>query len=236
MSDICWSNSSESHKHNWRTWNELLDTAERLSGRGPLLDVGCGTGQFLAFARSRGWTQLTGLEVISEIAEVAKQFSQATVHTTDIFHATLTPGSFSAVMIWDLLEHVGDVGAVLREAFRLLKPGGVILIGTVHFQGLSMRVFREWAFTVNPPEHLTFFTKKGLSAALGKAGFEVKKVWSYILYLKEWSRMASPEYKRLRLGLTSSAVFLTVMEVGNVLLKWTHLGDELVAVAQKSAS
>ena len=69
----CWSREEVHYRHYEAIWSEALARIEENSGRGPLLDVGCGGGQFLAFARARGWRELEGVEPSPEAAERARQ-------------------------------------------------------------------------------------------------------------------------------------------------------------------
>jgi hypothetical protein len=132
---------------------------------------------------------------------------------------------------------------VLERIFSLLKPGGIVIIGTVNQQGISMRFFKEKSLTVMPPEHLTFFTSKGMRQALRHQNFTGIMCWSCMIYLREWTRFLSrstsnntgdiKEYANVRSTLTDSSLFLQLIRVTNVGLKITNLGDELVATAQK---
>ncbi len=245
LSSTCWSGSTDSHRHDHRTWQHLLRVTEELAGRGPLLDMACGTGQFLALARELGWTDLTGIEVVPEAARAAANLTGAKVLISDINEVPLSSQSFNAVVLWDIIEHVSDVHLVLREARRLLRPAGVLLMGSVNRHGLSLRLLGPKALTVAPPEHLTFPTRKGVAKAMAPAGFDLVQCWSNMIFLREWTRFlpvgggsekSDASYSQCRSTLTSSRSFRATMTIINVLLKRTNLGDELVVVAQKPLS
>jgi SAM-dependent methyltransferase len=234
ISRVCWSGNAGSHRHWHRTWRRLLANAEAQSGQGPLLDVACGTGQFLAFAREQGWRELTGVDLLPEAAASAKKLAGAEIHVCDLAETNLPADRFAAVFLWDIIEHLGDVRGVLKEVHRLLRPGGSAVVGTVNRDGLSLRAFRERALTVSPPEHLTFFTSEGLSNAMTAAGLELEQAWSETIYLREWARQSDAErYPEWRSKLMGGRSFRAAMWVGNLALRLTHLGDELIAVARK---
>lgn len=241
LSQVCWTTSTQSHKHVWPVWQQALDTIEALSGRGPLLDVGCGTGPFLTFAEEHGWDNLTGIEMVPSVADTARKNSTAQIHTTDLLNAALPANSYVGIILWDIVEHLNNIRVVLAEAHRLLRNGGVIFIGTVHRQGLSMRLLQEKALTVNPPEHLVFFTQAGMGRVLELAGFDVKHQWSFSIYLREWLRFfyrfqrQTPAVESNNTGsnVSGSSPFTGMMALANCFLKTTNLGDEPVAIGQK---
>ena len=234
LSSVCWSEDSDSHRHWQDTWRRLLSEVERRSGRGPLLDLGCGTGQFLAFAHEQGWRELTGVELVPEAAAIAQKRVGAEIHVSDLTETSLEGEHFAVVFLWDIIEHIGDVGAFLREVHRLLRPGGLAVIGTVNRHGVSLRVLRERALTVSPPEHLTFFTRAGLSEAVAAAGLELTRCWSATIYLREWTRRADIDhYTEWRSRLTGGSLFRCAMTIANLALRLTNLGDELIAIARK---
>ncbi|MEA5536084.1 class I SAM-dependent methyltransferase [Crocosphaera sp. XPORK-15E] len=243
LSQVCWTDVAESHKHVWDVWKEGLEYIEKQAGRGPLLDIGCGTGQFLVFAKQHGWTELKGIELNQRVAKIAGELSGGVIYTSELLKTSLPSASFSGIVLWDTIEHLNDIESALKEVFRLLKPGGVVLIGTVNRSGVSVRLLNKNALTVNPPEHLIFFTQKGMAQALKLAGFEVCKIWSFSIYLREWLNYFSkikPSQKTeddndtdYRSKVNDSTAFLMLMKIANAFLKVTNLGDELVAIGQK---
>lgn len=243
LSQSCW---QESHKHSWDLWKNTLKIAQNRAGFGKLLDIGCGTGEFLHFAQKLGWSEVEGIEVIPKIAEYANQLTGATIYTSDFLEAPLQSNSYSVITLWDVIEHLSDIPNVLNRIFNLLKPGGAVILGTVNQDGISMRFFKEKSLTVMPPEHLTFFTHKGMRQALKSHQFSDIICWSSMIYLREWLRFlpeSQPnekknikEYANVRSQLTDSQQFLMLIRVVNQLLKLTNLGDELVSIAQKTRS
>jgi ubiquinone/menaquinone biosynthesis C-methylase UbiE len=87
--------------------------------------------------------------------------------------AELDPGSYDAVTMWDVIEHLLDPMADLREISRLLKPGGVLCIHTIDIESLFARLMgKRWPWLVEM--HLFFFTPRTLSAMVEKAGLQVE--------------------------------------------------------------
>ena len=236
ISNVCWSEDGSSHRH-WRdTWRAILKDVETRAGRGPLLDLGCGTGQFLAFAHDEGWDELAGIELVPEAAARARERvpEPTAIHEGDLTEIALPANHFSVAFLWDVIEHAADVGALLSSVHGLLRPGGIAVFGTVHRSGVSLRARGERALTVSPPEHLTFFTRAGMSEAVTSVGFELVRCWSETIYLREWTRtQADAEYTAWRSGATSGPLFRAAMKLANAGLRLANLGDELIAVARR---
>ncbi len=241
LSQSCW---QESHKHSWNLWKQTLQMARSRAGLGRLLDVGCGSGEFLSFAQKMGWSDVEGIEVVPEIAEIAGQITGAKIYTTDFLQTPLAENSYAVITLWDVIEHLSNVPMVFERVSSLLKPGGIVIMGTVNQQGISMRFFKGDSLTVMPPEHLTFFTSKGMRRALRRQHFININCWSCMIYLREWTRFfARPpsnktgdikEYANVRSSLTDSFLFVQLIRIANICLKMVNLGDELVVTAQKS--
>lgn len=136
-----------------------------------LLDFGCGSGRFLVGARAHGW-QTTGMEV-SVVAKRAAAETGVPVIQGTLPHADLEAGSFDVITMRHSLEHVHEPLETLRQAYRLLAPGGKILVVVPNIGGLPFRWFgRAWV-GLDLPRHLTHFTPRTLRRMLACAGFEV---------------------------------------------------------------
>jgi 2-polyprenyl-3-methyl-5-hydroxy-6-metoxy-1,4-benzoquinol methylase len=234
--------------HKVQLWRRLLDYVERTSGRGPLLDLGCGGGQFLQFADSRGWTDAGGVEPSPRAVAIARSAVSAPIHEGAWQEVSFQPNTFAAVALLDVLEHDTDPHGLLEHSFNVLRPGGSLIITVPNIQGLSIRCFGREACVVIPPEHLSYFTAKSLRLMLLEAGFMPPRTFTCDLYLKEWLRF----FTRVRKGrhFTSGTgdgrerylkwhhrftrgTALRGIAALNVVIAVLGCGDQLVAVARK---
>ena len=112
------------------TANWLLDLVERRRAPGRLLEIGCGHGLLLDEARRRGW-EVTGLELSEESAEHARDVLGLDVRE-EPFEAlgAEEAGSWDAVLLIDVLEHLDDPRQALERCQELLAPGGVLCVVT----------------------------------------------------------------------------------------------------------
>lgn len=163
-----------------RIWRCRLAEVERVKQPpGELLDVGCGTGDFLACARARGW-RVHGTEIS---AHACRETSARgiTVHCGELWEAGLGAESMDVVTCWHVLEHVREPKRVVREIYRVLKPDGVFVVATPNaddhlFRAVYRLVRGRPASFYEPGErelHLFHFAPRTLRALLESAGFQL---------------------------------------------------------------
>ncbi len=241
-SSQCWEREEDDYRHYEPIWDEALRQIEKTSGRGPLLDVGCGGGQFLAFARSRGWDQLEGIEYAPGAALRAGERSGAQVHSVDFLASGLEATRYAAVTMWNVIEHAPDPRAFVAEVHRLLRASGTYVADCPNRYGVTMRVIGKEAYVVMPPEHLTYFCHRSLRHLLEGAGLEVQRLASNTIYINDWVRfLGKPkeeeEARETHLAwyarVTGSSLALGLIGLANVALNAARLGDQMLIAARK---
>ena len=127
------------------------------SGTGRLLDIGCGTGDFLSVAKSVGW-QTVGFEPNDKARNLAlSKGVELVAETTD-----LPDASFDVITMWHVLEHVPDVEAQIKELRRLVKPGGTIVIAVPNFKSVDAKYYGKFWAAYDVPRHLWHFSKTAI--------------------------------------------------------------------------
>lgn len=154
-------------------WNRRLKIVEKeMTPPGRLLDVGCGTGEFLCLAREHGW-DVVGTE-FSRYACEAGARRGLLISQGEIWDAKLPPDSFDMVTSWHSLEHVRDPLKVVQEIYRVLRPGGRLCVATPNvndfifqFAYLMARGHRSPLYEHHEREiHLFHFSKESLPRLL----------------------------------------------------------------------
>ncbi len=149
-----------------------LQKIERLSNKGRMLDAGCGRGLMLAIARDRGW-EVVGLEFNAETAAPARDEFGLHVKTGRLSDLGFEKCSFDVITFWHSLEHLEDAVDVVREAAKLLKPGGLLLISAPNFESLQSRMSGPDWFHLDIPFHMYHFSASNIKRLLRSTGLEV---------------------------------------------------------------
>ncbi|MBD2769818.1 class I SAM-dependent methyltransferase [Hymenobacter sp. BT664] len=173
--------------------------------RGQLLDYGCGTGHFLAAAKSAGW-QVTGLEPNVRAREEASQRLKQPIGQQEL--ASLQPGTFDAITLWHVLEHVHTLNETLAQLKALLKPDGVMLIAVPNVESLDAQHYRELWAAYDVPRHLYHFAPKTMAQLLKKHKLTIRETLPMPLDAYYVS-MLSEKHKAERAG-----GILTVLKAG----------------------
>ena len=145
--------------------------APRRPGR--LLDVGCGTGEFLAHARASGW-DVAGVEPEARAAAHADAKGLAVVRSDDL--AAVDGARFDAVTLWQALEHMYAPGAQLAHVRRLLAPNGCVVIAVPNHACTDASAYGADWYAYDVPRHLWHFTAATLGRLLDAQGFAVAGV------------------------------------------------------------
>ncbi|AWM39339.1 putative S-adenosylmethionine-dependent methyltransferase/MSMEI_2290 [Gemmata obscuriglobus] len=157
-------------------------------GPGRLLDFGCGTGGFLKTMADRGWA-VTGLDSCPGVIDAVRTGYGLPALVGSLPHPDLAPGSFDVVTMWHSLEHIHRPLELLREAFKLLIPGGKLVVATPNIESAPYRLFGPAWFGLDLPRHLTHFAPGTLTAMLQAAGFRAAPVRQF--RHSDWLRMSA---------------------------------------------
>jgi 2-polyprenyl-3-methyl-5-hydroxy-6-metoxy-1,4-benzoquinol methylase len=134
-----------------------------------LLDIGCGNGAFLHFARERGWI-VEGIDFDSKAVETARSLG-IQVEQGGVEKYGALSEQFDYITLSHVIEHVHDPAALLAACKRLLKPGGALWLETPNISSLGHKIFGAAWRGLEPPRHLYLFSEKSISSCLKNAGF-----------------------------------------------------------------
>jgi 2-polyprenyl-6-hydroxyphenyl methylase/3-demethylubiquinone-9 3-methyltransferase len=169
---------SASHEYLYPAVSRFL---KDLPAGSTVLDAGCGNGTFLALFQDRGW-RLHG----SDYSPAGLGFARQSFPDIDFFLADAqsayadflsSRGPVDAVISTEVIEHLYDPHAFLRNCYSLLKPGGTLVITTPYhgyFKNILLAVSGKTEFhydALRVHGHIKFFSRKTLQKALTDAGF-----------------------------------------------------------------
>jgi 2-polyprenyl-3-methyl-5-hydroxy-6-metoxy-1,4-benzoquinol methylase len=151
--------------------SEVLSRIERHEWRGRLLDIGCGLGFFVETAAQHGW-DAWGVDLNRSAVAWAQEHVHPQVGHGTVADLGFDDGAFDCVTMFDVVEHLADPRAELEEVWRVLRPGGLLVLVTPDAGALVSRLLGpHWLEMKRAPEHLQFFSVEGLARMLGLSGF-----------------------------------------------------------------
>lgn len=154
-------------------FDRILARLERHVEPGELLDVGAGPGLMVAAAERRGW-RASGVDLNPWAARYAGERLGVEVSPGTLGAAALERSRLDAVTMLDLLEHEHDPGAMVAEAARVTRPGGLLAVLTPDAAApLSRLLGRRWPEVMRAPGHLVLFSVAGLSRLIERHGYEL---------------------------------------------------------------
>jgi SAM-dependent methyltransferase len=153
-----------------RYQEEKLQKVQAHSQGGRLLDVGCADGLFLHLARQAGW-EVRGVEMAEGSATYAQESYKLDVFTGELRAAKFPDQHFDVVTFWHVLEHLHDPLGELREAHRILKPDGLLVVDVPNIASWQAKLFGANWRALDVPRHIYHFSPDSLKALLAQAGF-----------------------------------------------------------------
>ncbi|HET7834017.1 MAG TPA: class I SAM-dependent methyltransferase [Gallionella sp.] len=209
-----------SERSQLRRARKFLDQISKLLGRAPgqigLLDVGCSAGAFLHSAVRLGY-QAQGVEPAPKAAATA-QAAGLNVHQGLLHEAAYADGQFDAVTLLEVIEHLQYPGELLQECRRILRPGGIMMIGTGNAASWSMSAMGEkWEYLdiAKHGGHVSFFTPDSLATLARHNGFSVAAVRTRGVRFCEKGDCSKPVYRLAKIGGELLNVFAAGLNKGH---------------------
>jgi 2-polyprenyl-3-methyl-5-hydroxy-6-metoxy-1,4-benzoquinol methylase len=198
-----------------------------------LLEIGCGSGDFLVEARDRGYV-VRGLEFSGHAVSVANaRLGSEAVIQGDIETAGFRESAFDIIVFSDVLEHVRNPKSFLSSVYRSLRPGGLVFIVTPSTDSWSRALMgRNWMeYKI---EHLFYFNRRSLKHILTLTRFEDvefhrnAKVLSFEYVRAHFRRFRAPVWT----SMVEGAGLVLPRRVASLKIKLAPSG--IIATARKS--
>ena len=178
-------------KHTLSTKLKLVKSETGLT-RGNILDIGCGTGAFLNTMKTAGWG-ITGLEPDENArAKANATYQLNAMPAAELFN--LPAGSFNAITMWHVLEHVHQLHEYVNQLRHLLSEKGKIFIAVPNYTSYDAAHYKEHWAAYDVPRHLYHFSPQSMKALMNAHGLQVikmKPMWFDSFYVS----MLSEQYK-----------------------------------------
>lgn len=141
--------------------------------RDNLLDVGCGTGFFLARCKKQGWN-VTGVEQSATARKKAEELINAPIYSS-IYNPAVTEKTFDVITLWHVFEHLFDINKSFEQLKSMLNPHGVLVIALPNLLSKDAKTYgNSWA-AFDVPRHLSHFSPLSIRLLAEKHSMTVKK-------------------------------------------------------------
>ena len=177
------------------------------SQKGSLLDIGVGTGDFLATAKKAGW-QTTGIEPNEKAKAIAISKGVSFAENLE----SIQSHSFDVITMWHVLEHVPDVENQIKELKRLVKPNGTLIIAVPNYKSFDANYYGAFWAAYDVPRHLLHFSKTAIEKLFAKENIKLIKILPmvfdsfYVSLLSEKYKNGKMNFmKAFYIGLKSNA-------------------------------
>lgn len=144
-----------------------LQTNSRLK----VLDIGCGTGDFLKYAKDSGML-VQGIEPDESARNLCEQKGIA---VSKSLHE-ITEGEFNVITLWHVLEHVKDPNVYFEFFKEKLAVNGTLLIAVPNFRSYDAQYYKEYWAAWDVPRHLWHFSKKTMKKLGTEHGFDLMHI------------------------------------------------------------
>ena len=198
------------------------------SNKRRLLDVGCSYGLFMEAASHSGWN-VSGIELSKTQSKVAQK-KYAHVYDKPIEQCQFSDGFFDVITGFDVIEHLSSPSKFLREAQRILKPGGFLVMCTPNIESYPARLMgRLWINYLRM--HFYYFSHRTIASFLERENFKILKI-------ERHKRIIKPSDARF--WVKDHRLLFTLMNIlfNNTLTKnikmTTGLSGNIVVYAQKN--
>ncbi len=140
---------------------DLILKLADIQGDEQVLDLGCGTGNYSMFMAERG-LKVTGMDISEHMLEKARKKSERkgldiNFVEGDIQNLPFPDNSFDLIVSVTVFEFIPEPSAAAREAWRVLKPGGRLIIGVLGDNSPWTKLYQKAGRDENSVFHYAIF-------------------------------------------------------------------------------
>ena len=162
-----------------------------------ILDVGCGTGNFLEYVLKSGW-KVIGVEPNDSARKIANSKTSNCVFEINKL-SELKENSFDVITLWHVLEHLPKLEDHIALLIKLLKPNGKLIIAVPNYNSFDAKYYREFWAAYDVPRHLWHFSQTSMDKLFSKKAMLIEKTLP-MKFDAYYVSMLSEKYKKSFLG------------------------------------
>lgn len=166
-----------------------------------LLDIGCGTGDFLAIAQSKGW-QVVGVEPNENASKLAQTKLGSKVSIYENLNDLLEKKPlqrYSVITLWHVLEHIPNYDSYIAAIKEMLDPNGILIVAVPNFKAYDAKHYGKFWAAFDVPRHLWHFSQQSIQIIFSQ--HKMKVVAKKPMYFDSfYVSLLSEKYKKSKLG------------------------------------
>ena len=136
-----------------------------------LLDVGCGTGDFLQIAQQNNWS-VSGIEPNEDARQIANSKTNNSVSNIEQL-LEFPKQSFDVITLWHVLEHLPNLDEQVSILKSLLKENGTLIIAVPNYKSYDAKYYKNYWAAFDVPRHLWHFSQESISKLFLKENMKV---------------------------------------------------------------
>ena len=122
-----------------------------------LLDIGCGVGDFLLYAKEKG-CNITGIEPSEDARTIAEKKLECKILSPEELQ-NIPDNSFDIITMWHVLEHVADLKTEIQHLQRILKKDGKLVLALPNYKSYDAEYYKDKWAAYDVPRHLSHFSQ-----------------------------------------------------------------------------
>ncbi|NOQ91313.1 MAG: methyltransferase domain-containing protein [Flavobacteriaceae bacterium] len=139
-----------------------------------ILDIGCGTGDFLEACKNNDW-KITGVEPNEGARNLTIKKTEISIHTNIEEILENDSNKFDVITMWHVLEHVPNLQEYITSLKNLLRPNGVLIIAVPNYKSYDAVYYGKFWAAYDVPRHLWHFSQKSINLLFKDFGLELVK-------------------------------------------------------------
>lgn len=205
-----------------------------------MLELGCGNGNIVQYLKKKA-INIEGADISLAGLKSCKKEADIPLYQVDILRTPFCSDSYDIVGLFDIIEHLDDDVAALKEAYRICKKNGIVII-TVPANSLP------WSYFDDISGHKRRYSKDDLISKIKETGFRIEKISffmfflsSFLLIFRQFNFFGGKNHKKLaqlselKIIPIINELFLIFLKLENLILKKFDLpfGSSIICVARK---